>query len=449
MSRQAIAGTSPAAATSPSAVEARREQRRRQLFSSKSVHLTQKYLRRMRDLGGSAELMQPFFDAMERVYVRGQDVRKPRGTKTVGTYCVQVPQELVYAAGAQPVKLCSGHYTAFSVGDDVVARDACPLVKAIAGFKHMGTLPLYENCSLMVVPITCDCKKRIAGLLQDMCPVHALPVPANKGDEDVETFVAELYQLADVVSQHTGQAVTHESLARAFERTGYAQYELSRFLRIRRKTPNLLYGTHAMVAMNASSYLDVDAWAHAMHTLNDELERRAHAKQLVTRKDRPRVMLTGSPIVFPNIKVPLLVEESGGMVVADETCMGERGMSDPVVPVDTSFDGLMRALAIRALRPCPCPTFADNTQRLYRLRRMVRDHRVEGVIYHVLRGCLVYDYEYRMVEEELDRLGIPVIRLESDYTDEDVEQLRIRTEAFVEMIKLKKGPQRANRSMRG
>ena len=51
-----------------------------------------------------------------------------------------------------------------------------------------------------------------------------------------------------------------------------------------------------MVAMNASSYLDVDAWANAMRTLNDELERRAHAKQLVTRKDRPRVMLTGSPV---------------------------------------------------------------------------------------------------------------------------------------------------------
>ena len=76
---------------------------------------------------------------------------------------------------------------------------------------------------------------------------------------------------------------------------------------------------------------------------------------------------------------------------------------------------------------------------------MVRDYRVEGVIYHVLRGCLVYDYEYRLVEEELEGMGIPVIRLESDYTDQDVEQLRIRSEAFVETIKLKKGPLKAVR----
>ena len=66
---------------------------------------------------------------------------------------------------------------------------------------------------------------------------------------------------------------------------------------------------------------------------------------------------------------------------------------------------------------------------------MIEDYRVEGVIYHVLRGCLVYDYEYRAMEEEMGKLGIPIIRVESDYNEEDVEQLRIRIEAFVELIK--------------
>jgi benzoyl-CoA reductase/2-hydroxyglutaryl-CoA dehydratase subunit BcrC/BadD/HgdB len=421
------------------------ERRRQERFTNKSVHLTQRYLRRMREMGGTLPEMEPFFDALERIYVRGEDVERDLGVPTVGTYCVMAPQELIYAAGAQPVKLCSGHYTAFSIGDDVVARDACPLVKAIAGFKHMGTLPLYENCSLMVVPITCDCKKRIAGLLQELCPTHLLSVPATKEDEDVEHFVEELYRLARRVSMVTGQPITYASLADAFNRTGYAQHELSRFLKLKRSAPSLLYGTHAMAIMNAASYLSAESWGRSMHDLNSALERRAAANEGVTRKDLPRIMLTGSPIVFPNLKLPLLIEEAGGIVVADETCMGERGMSDPVVSVDMSFDGLMRALAIRALRPCPCPTFADNTQRIYRLRQMVRDYRVEGVIYHVLRGCLVYDYEYRLMEEELERLNIPVIRIESDYTDEDAEQIRIRTEAFVEMIKLAKGPQAAQR----
>ena len=127
----------------------------------------------------------------------------------------------------------------------------------------------------------------------------------------------------------------------------------------------------------------------------------------------------------------------GGIVAADETCMGERGMSDPAVVVDESFDGMMRALANQAIRPCSCPTFADNTERIYRIRQMIADHRIQGVVYHVLRGCLVYDFEYRMLEDELGKMDIPVIRIESDYNEEDVEQLRIRIEAFIELIRLR------------
>ena len=70
---------------------------------------------------------------------------------------------------------------------------------------------------------------------------------------------------------------------------------------------------------------------------------------------------------------------------------------------------------------------------------MLKDYNVQGVIYHVLRGCLVYDYEYQALEEELGKLKIPVIRVESDYNEEDVEQLRIRVEAFIELIKYGKG----------
>jgi benzoyl-CoA reductase/2-hydroxyglutaryl-CoA dehydratase subunit BcrC/BadD/HgdB len=122
--------------------------------------------------------------------------------------------------------------------------------------------------------------------------------------------------------------------------------------------------------------------------------------------------------------------------------MGERGLYDPPVITDDSFDGMLRALANRSLRPCPCPTFADNSQRIYRLKQLIKDNDIQGVIYHVLRGCLVYDFEYKRIEEELGQLGIPVIRLESDYNEEDVEQLRIRIEAFIELIKLKQEPEK-------
>ena len=419
-----------------------RKARQDKRFINKETQTSAKYLRRIEELSGAPEGLKTFLDTLEHIYVEMQGVSVRPGQKTVGAYCVMVPQELIYAAGAMPVKLCSGNYTAFFIGDDIAPRDACPLVKAVAGFKHTGLMPVYEDCSMMIVPVTCDCKKKIAGMLSDYCDVMTMHVPTTKGDDEIDEYVRQLYDLAARLEAITGIKITYDSLADAFCKVGRAQYELSEFIKLKKQTPYLIRGTHAMAIMNAAAYMPAEAWADALHTVNDSLRLRAQKRETVTAKKLPRILLTGSPIVFPNVKIPLLIEEMGGIVAGDETCMGERGMWDPPVITDPSFDGMIRALANRSLRPCPCPTFADNTQRIYRLKQLIKENQIQGVIYHVLRGCLVYDFEYKCIEEELGKLDIPVIRLESDYNEEDVEQLRIRIEAFIELIKLRQAPEK-------
>ena len=138
-----------------------------------------------------------------------KNVEKAADTKIVGTYCVMVPDELIYAVGAQPVKLCSGSYTAFAIGDDLVPRDACPLIKAVMGFQAMEVMPIYDDCALMVVPITCDCKKKMAGMLKQRVPTYALHVPTAKNDDsDMEQYVQELYQLIPELEAVTGQTIS-------------------------------------------------------------------------------------------------------------------------------------------------------------------------------------------------------------------------------------------------
>jgi benzoyl-CoA reductase/2-hydroxyglutaryl-CoA dehydratase subunit BcrC/BadD/HgdB len=413
-------------------------ERQRQRFVDKATKVSAKYLRRLAELDGAPAAMQPFFQVLSDIYMDLKNVEKPADTKIVGTYCVMVPDELIYAVGAQPVKLCSGSYIAFAIGDDLVPRDACPLIKAVMGFQAMEVMPIYDDCALMVVPITCDCKKKMAGMLKERVPTYALHVPTAKSDDsDMEQYVHELYQLIPELEAVTGQSITYQSLAESIDAMGFAQYQMSKFNEYKKHVPALIKGTHAMALMNAFSYLPVAQWSQQLHILNQELARRKKDQHYVSKDKQPRIMITGSPIIFPNIKIPLLIEETGGILVGDETCMGERSLYDPTVVVDQSFDGLMRSLANRYTRPCTCPTFVDNSQRIYRIKQMIADHQVQGVVYHVLRGCLVYDFEYQTLEDELGQLGIPVIRVESDYNEEDIEQLRIRIEAFIELIKLK------------
>lgn len=412
------------------------EQRQRERFARKSTAVAENMLRRVRALSHCPEALTPFLDALRRVYIDKEDVQTPEGVPTVGTYCVMVPPELVYAHGAMPVKLCSGSYTAFSIGDDHAPRDACPLVKAVMGAETIDALPVYQNCSLMAVPVTCDCKKKLAGWLSQRRPTATLYVPSNRErDESLEQFVRALYGLSDQLAAVTGVPLRYEGLEYGCRVMANAQRELSRFIALRRRYPTVLRGSFAMAVMNAMSYTWAPRWTRQLRALNDELEQRAKAGERAVRDNIPRILLTGSPVAFPNFKLPLLIEEMGGLLAADETCMGERGLYDPPALVDRSVDGILRALANRATRPCTCPSFTDNRRRLYRVRQLIEDYQIQGVIYHVLRGCLVYDYEYQRMEEELEQLGIPVIRIETDYNEEDVEQLRIRVEAFLELIK--------------
>jgi benzoyl-CoA reductase/2-hydroxyglutaryl-CoA dehydratase subunit BcrC/BadD/HgdB len=69
---------------------------------------------------------------------------------------------------------------------------------------------------------------------------------------------------------------------------------------------------------------------------------------------------------------------------------------------------------------------------------MVEDFNIDGIIYYVLKGCIIYDFELIRVEKIMKEKNIPVLRIETDYNPEDIEQLRTRIEAFVEMLGTKK-----------
>lgn len=275
-------------------------------------------------------------------------------------------------------------------------------------------------------------------MLEEFTKVHVMQVPlVRQSDELMELFLDELYALIPVFEEVTGNRITMAALQNGVSAVGKAQVQVSRFLKLKKQMPVLIRGTHAMAVMNALSYMPIETWTASVRDLCDELEKRRNEDFAITRKTQPRILITGSPVVFPNIKVPLLIEEMGGALVADETCMGDRFLYDPIAVSDNTFDGIMRAIANRAIRPCTCPTFCDTSTRIYRLKQMIKVNQVEGIVYHVLRGCLVYDFEYQLIENEMSKLGIPIIRVESDYNEEDIEQLRVRIEAFIELIKLK------------
>lgn len=416
-----------------------RYERYQQRYLNKSRELASKYLQELDALPGEPEEYAYFKNILRKVFIDNEVVKYSDDEKLIGAFCVTMPSEIIHAAGARPLKLCSSSYVGFHIGDYTTPRDVCPLIKSVVGNVVGGISETYKACDMYVVPVACDCKKKLASQLSDFKPTMPLYLPLNRADDDgMDTYVKEVKNIADKISEITGVTVTRESLGREIKRHAEVQREIKRFTKLKSDSSILIRGAHALAVMNSFAYDDIYSFGEQLKKLNDELEERKNKQAFLTKKKLPRILLTGSPITFPNMKIPLIIEEQGGIIAADETCLGDRGTSDLVAVCDDSLNGYYRALANRYLRTCSCAIFPDNKTRIHKLEKMVKEDHIDGIIYHVLRGCLVYDYEFEQIEKHFSAKGIPVIRLESDYNEEDIEQLRIRIEAFIEMIKYRK-----------
>jgi benzoyl-CoA reductase/2-hydroxyglutaryl-CoA dehydratase subunit BcrC/BadD/HgdB len=150
----------------------------------------------------------------------------------------------------------------------------------------------------------------------------------------------------------------------------------------------------------------------------------------------PWVLMTGSPVLFPNEKLPLLLEESGLYLADWVDAVSIQTELDPgAVPHFASVPELLRQLMASRLAQNASGAFAVNTGLCDALREHLERVPVDGIIYHVLKGHIEADFELPRVEALAEELGLPLIRVETDYQQQDVEQLRIRMEAFGEMLR--------------
>jgi benzoyl-CoA reductase/2-hydroxyglutaryl-CoA dehydratase subunit BcrC/BadD/HgdB len=153
---------------------------------------------------------------------------------------------------------------------------------------------------------------------------------------------------------------------------------------------------------------------------------KAHPQKQV---EENKLLLIGSPIYFPNIKLPKILSDLG-MTHYENRC-GVR------IPPDYSsaFQGTMSVPAVlktiqeihyEKAKSDPAIQIIDDDCSL---------DRYQGVIYHVLKGQLNYAYEAERLEKAAIKTGTPFICIETDYTNADAEQIRIRLEAFSELLK--------------
>jgi benzoyl-CoA reductase/2-hydroxyglutaryl-CoA dehydratase subunit BcrC/BadD/HgdB len=78
---------------------------------------------------------------------------------------------------------------------------------------------------------------------------------------------------------------------------------------------------------------------------------------------------------------------------------------------------------------------SHNIGRFDLLKAMIHAFFVDGVIDLTWQACHTYNIEAFQVDEMIqETYGFSTLHLETDYSESDTEQLRVRIEAYLEML---------------
>ncbi|MCX8153730.1 MAG: 2-hydroxyacyl-CoA dehydratase [Candidatus Bathyarchaeota archaeon] len=407
-----------------------------------SKKMTAEYIERMRKADKNRPKAMQYFDEIADFEKREKELlaAKQSGKKVVGYMCLFAPIELILAADAIPVRVNSGWYDASKLGDRVVPVEVCPMVRSTIGAKMIGLSPYLELSDALISGLTCDGMTKLSEILSDYKPIWAMAVPRLKDSaQSLDFWREEMKTLMKQIEALTGNKITRGKLKSAIELTQRATKAFRRLQDLRKGNP-VIMGRDAMLVNQTYMWDDIKRWTEKTEALCDELEERARQRNWACPPDTPRVMVTGTPMIWPdNWKVPSIIEEANpqGVLVADELCSSERLLYDPVGVDEWTMDDMLNAIGERYLMASTCPCFTSddgNKDRINWILNKVKEWKVNGVIYYVVRGCMLYAMEYMRVKKVLDHMSIPVYYLDTEYTREDVGPLKTRVEAFLEML---------------
>ena len=357
---------------------------------------------------------------------------KDNGAKVVGTFCSFVPLELIYAAGALPVGLCAFTDEPIPAAEANLPRNLCPLIKASYGFALTDTCPYFYFSDLVVGETTCDGKKKMFELMNEIKETYVMQLPHSRDADALAFWKGQIIKLKEKLEEKFGVTITEEDIRKAIRLKNREREVMRTYMELGKLDPAPMTGYEMGTRLDAGMFsFDLDERCNVIEKRTAEVIAEWEATKKGTKSTRPRLLVTGCPNAGVREKIIRAVEELGADIVAFDTCNGIR---EKVELVDETNPDVYEALAIKYLN-INCSVMSPNESRREYMAKMIDDYHIDGVIEIVLQSCHTFDVEAyyikRLCVEEKD---VAYLNIETDYSQSDKGQINTRLAAFLETI---------------
>lgn len=379
-----------------------------------------------------APLFQDEFQDFPLKRALSQVVKKREaGAKVVGAYCSYAPVEVIWAMGGVPAVLCAFSNAPIAKAEETLPANLCPLIKSSFGFIELKTCPFFELTDAVVGETTCDGKKKMFELIDQHRPLYVMDLPQCPTNEGAVTYWRHSVNgFKNFLEEKFDTTITSDALEESIKDCNTKNRLVEKIFAFGACRPSVItwqemyeVSTYAMVSNGAETVAK-------LQEIIAMLTARKEQQLFSSKKNAKRVLITGCPIGGDVLKVLKLVDEEGAVIVGLDSCTGlkpyvgaiEEGSGDPLM-----------AIARRYLQiPCACMT--PNTGRFDVLKKQVESLKPDLVIDLVLQSCHTYNVEAVKVESYVrGDLGTNYLKIVTDFSQQDLGQLKTRIAAAVEM----------------
>ena len=295
----------------------------------------------------------------------------------------------------------------------------------------------YDFLDGVIFVNSCDAMRRLHDVWKRYVPtkfIHILDIPMGNLTLGANYLKEEFIKLKVALEKHASIVIKDEDIRNAIEVFNESRLIYNQLNSLRIENPPSITGTDLMNLTSDFFITDPKIWNDKTKGI---LEKNKLGFQKVVKNNNPRILLSGSPL--HEIDFISFMEEIGLNVVYEDLCTGSKFFD---LVIKNSPD-LLASLSEAYLNRTPCARMMQIDERVDQICKMAEKFKADGIIHHSLKFCDTYLYDVPALKKFLNEKGLSVLFIESDGGLGDINQIRTRIEAFLEIIKsykkLKKG----------
>jgi benzoyl-CoA reductase subunit C len=377
--------------------------------------------------------MKVFNDAATKIECESITNWKKTGKPAVGYTCSYAPAEIFHAGDILPVRLRGIETDGMEIGDTYFGPFICSFPKCILQLAGKGKFSFLDGA---IITPGCDAMRRLdenwrkagedfEGIVPDY--FHYFDVPHRAEKYGMEWYIDELKKLINSLEDHFNVKITNEKLSAAIKKFNVGRKLLSEIENLRFQKEIKVSGTEVFAATIAGTVMPRDEYTQELKKWITTLKKRKTSLS----KDKHRVMVTGS--ISDEIGLFELIEDTDkAIIVGENLCFGIRYEGNEI-----KEDGdPIEAMADHYLGKSVCPRmYGKYKERLALLKEKIERSNADGVIMQSVRFCDLHGAENSLFERDLEKMGIPCLRVEREYGPHiDIGRMKLRIGAFLERI---------------